>query len=111
MLADKKPGAFELEILSMEVIRAAESALDDRPAAKQLMMSAIDGGVPLFNRGDAQGCAELYAFALGKSMEMDGLTAGEQSLIADALTDAARLRATDAAWTLRYAMDSILRSP
>lgn len=111
LLADKQPGPFALEVVSMEVVRGEGAPTGDRAASQQRMVRAIEGGVPMFNRGDTRACAALYASALDEALGLGGLTPGERSLVAEALETAPSQRPTDAAWTLRHAMDSVLRSP
>ena len=108
MLADKNPGRFAVEVVEISVVPATRTGTQPRVEAIQTLVDAIDVGVPLYNRGDDQGCRETYASALAMVRSLDVLTPGEHSLIDEALQTAIRQNARDAAWTLRYAMDSIL---
>lgn len=61
MLADGQPGAFRLDVMDIGFEPTA-IPLADSPAG--LIDLAIHHGVPLFNRGDADACAAVYATAL-----------------------------------------------
>ena len=108
MLADKQPGPFEMEILSMEIVRDESLQMIDREPAIAMLLTAIEQGVGQFNRGDHAGCARTYETALSKAIKSQRLTPGEVSIIEEAMDRTHRQSPTDAAWTLRYAMDSVL---
>ena len=110
MLADKVPGPFALDVHAIDLVPGAEPRADSHAQVVQTLMEAVALGVPTYNRGDAAGCRDLYAAALGTVRDDAGLTAGERDVIAEALDQAAAMGPVDAAWTLRYAIDSVLGS-
>ena len=109
LLADKNPGPFALEVVEVQVVRDTARTPPDRGLVRAALATAIERGVPMFNRGDIAGCRDTYAAALGGLVDGTGLTPGERSLVAEALVDATSQAPRDAAWTLRYAIDSVLR--
>ena len=110
LLGDKNPGPFELEVIAIEPIPGAAPRGDTYPAVISALEEAVSRGVPAFNAGDVARCATIYAEALESALAEDGLTPGERGLVSDALSAANGLSPGDAAWTLRYAIDSVLRS-
>jgi hypothetical protein len=106
LLADKNPGPFQLDVLDVRYAPGHREPTRDGSVAK-VLQDAIARGVPAFNAGDTKGCRALYANAL-KGLDSDALTDGEQRRVKDALDTASSQSDTDAAWTLRYAMDSLL---
>ena len=64
MLADKKQGAFSLRILSIEAYGNIAASPTLSSAQKQSLLTAIETGVPLYNRGRTDLCAETYRDAL-----------------------------------------------
>ncbi len=111
LLADKVPGPFVLDVLDVLVVPADSIPSDDRAPALDALQDAIERGVPRFNDGDAAGCRDIYAATLSALAAHPALSPGERSLIREALDQATSQPAPDAAWTLRYAMDSVLRTP
>lgn len=109
MLADKQPGPFALEVLEISAVRGPKGAGGDRASLRKVLSSAVEAGVPLFNNGDALGCRNTYAAALGQVLAQPGLTQGERRTIGAALDAAETQTAADGAWTLRYAIDGVLR--
>lgn len=108
MLADKQAGPFEVEILSLAVVRDERASKSSRHPAIERLSTAIQAGVAKFNAGDHQGCAETYRTALTDVLETGLLTPGEMALVDDALLRSTPQVPMDAAWTLRHAMDSVL---
>ncbi len=110
MLADKQPGAFALEVLEISVIKTNAQPMRNREQALDGFKLAIRDGVPLFNRGDLLGCRDVYRRALTAALQHPGLTPGERSILRAAVAAAADQTSQEGAWTLRHAMDSVLRS-
>ena len=106
LLADKNPGPYQLDILSVEAVDGRRAPTRDGSVQKALS-AAIEQGVPAFNAGDHERCQTLYATALAE-LPAESLTDGEQVRIQATLARAERLSATDAAWALRYTMDALL---
>ena len=111
LLADGKPGPFALEVLAIEPVSGAAKRSAQHPAVIAALKGAVAQGVPAFNAGDHARCRSVYAAALSAAIAAPGaLTPGERRIVSEAL-DAARPQAdTDAAWTLRSAIDSVLWS-
>ncbi|GAB5558836.1 MAG: hypothetical protein SynsKO_04830 [Synoicihabitans sp.] len=79
--------------------------------AKQLLMSAIGRGAPLYNHGNAAACAAVYATAAEALLLMpkDTLAASQRTMLQTSLQRAMRQNSpSDQAWTLREAFDSLL---
>ncbi len=108
LLADKRPGPFELEVLAIEPVRGASEPGPGRDEVVATLGRALDQGVPAFNRGDPARCRDLYVEALSSMAAHPALTAGEQALVAEALARVADQGATEGAWTARHAIDSVL---
>jgi NADH dehydrogenase [ubiquinone] 1 alpha subcomplex assembly factor 1 len=73
------------------------------------LSSAISEGVPVFNRGDVQECADIYQNALVKLSEFDGLIIRDRDEILDVLQQESRVNAQEAAWIYRREIDRLLR--
>ncbi len=110
MLADKQPGPFALEVVEITAVRGEAAQEGDRAVLLQSLARAIEIGVPLFNGGDVIGCRDTYASALGSLLDQPGLSHGERALVEEALTVSEGQSADQGAWTLRHAMDSVLRA-
>lgn len=111
MLADKQPGAFALEILEVTVVAGDNpTALEPRGPVLDSLRAAIELGVRLFNNGDHGACRDTYAAVLNAALGRGALTHGERSLIEESLAKAASQQSEEAAWTLRHAIDSVLRA-
>ena len=82
------------------------------PAVQPSLTAAIAKGVPVFNSGNAQGCATIYRDALSQLAKTGALGKGTWSdrLVKHALSKASKEAPSPAAWTLRRAMDSLLLS-
>ena len=111
LMADKREGPFTVTLKSLRPARfSKETQLSDevRPA----LMAAIERGVPVFNSGNSKGCADIYSAALSTLVKDKKLGQGTWAhLVAtSALARSSSEGPTDAAWTLRRAMDGILRT-
>jgi|GEM_PF-361751 len=110
LIADKRPGPFKVtlsEFKPVKLPKTAQLAADTKP----LLMAAIQKGVPVFNGGDAKGCADIYRDALKAAADKGHLgnaMAWSHRLASAALDKAATETPVDAAWTLRRAMDGLL---
>ena len=120
MLADKKDGAFSLEILSY----SAEQIDSDKPVnsdkqqmptpanvqtVQSLFSMAIDKGAPMYNSGNTEGCAAVYQTAIESVLLLKtDLGNAPKKVLQMALYQANGQNASDRAWTFRYAMDAIL---
>ena len=105
MLADKQPGPFRLDVLSLG-FEATTAPVADSPGG--LIDLAISHGVPLYNRGDADACAAVYATALHALILMPDTMVSrevkdriEQDM--NAMDQDGDASAT--AWGLRHALD------
>lgn len=111
LIADKREGAFRVTLKSIQGARYAKGT---RPSAtvRPRLMEAIERGVPTFNSGDAKGCAAIYTQALASLGSAPHLHPGTwaHQMSQGALARAAKQGPVDAAWTLRRAMDAILRT-
>lgn len=110
LLADKQPGSFSLEVLSIEPVGTYRPRSPGMEAVTTRLRAALAEGVPAFNRGDPQACREVYAQVLREIQEQPALTDGEQAIVHAALERATGQRASEAAWTLRGAIDTVLAS-
>ncbi|MEE2756731.1 MAG: CIA30 family protein [Myxococcota bacterium] len=111
LIADKRPGSFSVTLKQMKPVRRTqrtEVAVDVGP----LLVSAIERGVPVFNGGDAKGCAEIYRKTLKRLVSALKLGRGTwaEQLAEAALAQSLAEPPEAAAWTLRRALDSLLYS-
>lgn len=110
LLADKQPGPFSLELLSLESVPGRSARGPGHGDLVVGLQGAVSAGVPRFNAGDTAGCAEIYTQALNQIRAHPALTPGERAVVEEALAAAADQSSTDAAWTLRGAIDTVLAS-
>ena len=111
LMADKREGPFEVILKSIKPARLSDSNRM-APDVRSKLTAAIEKGVPVFNAGNAQGCATIYRSVLTGLMQGGKLGSANWSngLVKMALEKSLKEDATAAAWTLRRAMDSLLRS-
>ena len=111
LLADGQAGPFELEVLDIEAVPGAHVRGAGYGSVVQALRAAVSAGVPAFNAGDHRRCRALYREALDAALlEVAALTPGERSVMAQALAEARAQADTEAAWTLRHAIDTVLWS-
>ena len=110
LLADGRPGPFSVELRSLDVVGGATPRDASHAAAVAALRKAVTLGVAAFNAGDAGACRDLYASALQGVRASAGLTAGERSIVEEALAAARQQPPREAAWTLRHAIDTVLAS-
>ncbi|PNH07226.1 hypothetical protein TSOC_006318 [Tetrabaena socialis] len=73
------------------------------------LKSAISVGAPVYNSGDVGGCLRTYVSAALEVIEGSTATAGERSLLRDAIERATGADSKDeGAWIMRRAFDTIL---
>lgn len=92
-------------VLSLTLMSSASLTLDE------YLTRAIDRGVPLFNAGNPEACAAVYATALeGVASNPDwGLEVAQRANLADRLeVEAAVGDPSDRAWAYRRLIDAIL---
>ena len=111
LISDKREGSFSVVLKSMKPARL-ENVGRLSPEVRPALVAAIERGVPAFNGGDARGCATIYGDVLAALGAQGKLGQSSWALL---MARAARKRAaregpTDAAWTLRRAIDAILKS-
>ena len=111
LIADKREGEFRVVLKSINPVRhSSKTRLKNDVGAK--LIKAIEKGVPTFNGGDAEGCASIYREVLTQLSQKGHLgkqTWAEQT-VQHALARAKEEDRVSAAWTLRRAMDAVLRS-
>lgn len=108
-LSDKKAGPFRLDILKIEWV---DAALAESFTVEDYLRAAISRGVPLYNRGDANACADVYETALGALLLLpeDRLTEPSRKTVRSVLAAAAvQVSADEKAWTLRRGIDDLLK--
>ena len=115
MLADKKPGAFALEIqgLKLEGEAGQDVASKDKVWVLQTFEAALLEGVPLFNSGRPGACAAVYQGAIERVLALDAspLDAPLKKVLASGLSQAQEDAGDEArAWTLRGAIDQVMRT-
>lgn len=82
-----------------------------RRDAVHVIAMTIDRGVPMFNRGNANGTVAVYMAATDKLIRFGGLDAEERARLQTGLNAAASARSSNAAaWELRYALDDVSAS-
>jgi hypothetical protein len=117
MVADGQEGAFDLEIRSIAAVASAGGApKGTEPGVDKAIQStfaaAIRLGVPAFNGGDAGRCRAHYQTAIESVLLLspEGISDSQKALLQAALVESARQGDVDAAWTLRRAMDLVMRT-
>jgi monofunctional biosynthetic peptidoglycan transglycosylase len=115
MLADKQPGPFKLRILEISPTGPTQTAvietISETSGIVELFTSAITEGVPLFNIGEPDRCADIYQTAIVSVVLLaaDKLSDAEMQILTGALQSAkGRINQADRAWVLRKAMDSVM---
>ena len=115
MLADKKEGPFSLHITQISTIQSDGEDTPTQPPREASAMSAltlaIERGVPLFNAGDADRCADIYTTAITTILlaAPDELNNEQTQAFVSAVQSAEReADAVERAWILRRAMDSVM---
>lgn len=77
----------------------------------QLIELAIERGVPIFNKGDVDGCAVVYEVTVQALRGMEGVPNVSQKVFSQALAEAAAANSSrDRAWILRKALDTTWES-
>ena len=82
MLADKKPGPFAMTIQKIaphqsENFEPAPEIGDAESSVGQVFAMAIEEGVPLFNAGEPERCADIYRTAIASVLLLKGETMEE----------------------------------
>ncbi len=115
MLSDKQEGTFSLAIKEIQTMARAEDASEDNPrddsSVAAIFQTAITSGVPLFNAGRPEQCAEVYDSAIASVLMLpdDQLTARSRALREQARDRADSEQDPSAkAWVYRHAMDWVL---
>ncbi len=113
LLADKNPGSFEIEIETIHVRFYEEKTTDSilPQQAPDIFMDAISKGVPMYNRGNVKGCAELYENAISTVLQdWKESLAEEKSRKLQQTLNASKIAKSDSqkAWILRHGMDEML---
>ena len=111
LISDKRPGAFRVVLKSVKPVLRTEKTrvAGDTPGR---ITAAIERGVPLFNGGDAKGCATVYRGLLESLVKEGKLGVGTWSerLVRATLAQAATEAPIPAAWTLRRTLDRLYMS-
>ena len=115
MLADKKEGPFSLHIAQISTIQPESEdttpRLPSEASALSALSLAIERGVPLFNGGDADRCADIYTTAITTILlaAPDQLSSEQTRTFVTAVQSAEQTEdAVERAWILRRAMDSVM---
>lgn len=115
MLADKKPGRFSLALLEIASIDRAEGGESTDSSTPQsvsyVFQEAIEQGVPLFNGGEPERCADIYSTAIVTVLLLVPETMSiEGRGVLKAALNQSRLAGSESerAWILRRAMDQII---
>ena len=109
MIADKQEGSFQVVVKSMQPMRHGPKTRVANEV-KPSIVAAIERGVPVFNKGDAQGCADIYRDTLEMLMQEGAFGQGTWAaqMVAQALVKSQKQTSFEAAWTLRWAMDRMM---
>ena len=104
MLSDKQPGTFSLHIDEIVVVEGRAPAPVLSREHRQMLLDAIDKGVPLYNQGLIRPCAQLYVSRL-QEIQLE---------LADPWLEEALMMPKSAnngqskAWLARHIMDQLL---
>lgn len=108
-LSDKKEGPFKLEILSIQSVAGELAGPAPTVSASELILLAIERGVPLFNEGSPGGCRAVYELACQALL---GLPEVPEAARKDLSNSLRQMRNSpdeaERAWILRYALDRTL---
>ena len=115
MLADKKPGRFSLALLEVTGVEG-ESKSEDASSLRARSVSyvfqeAIERGVPLFNGGEPERCADIYSTAIVNVLLLvpEKMSGQDRLLLKNALNKSRRAETQEErAWILRRAMDGVI---
>jgi uncharacterized surface protein with fasciclin (FAS1) repeats len=105
--ADIRASNGIIHVIDKVLIPPREAAPELKP--EELVLLAIDRGVPLFNDGNPAACAAVYEVTCEALRVMPGVAKKSREDFANTLTKArAETSATRKAWILRYALDRFL---
>jgi monofunctional biosynthetic peptidoglycan transglycosylase len=117
MLADKQPGPFMLQVVEISPTDSGQisdtQAIQTETRIYELFAAAIKEGVPLFNSGQPDRCADIYQTAIVSVVLLapDKLSDAQMLLLTGSLQSAKRATdQADRAWMLRKAMDGVMLS-
>lgn len=102
MLADKKQGKFSLRLLAAQTYGERPSPPSITESQQRSIENAIAIGVPLYNKGDIDGCANEYERVLSQIHQE------ENSAWIEELFDHAPSNANDRAWWFRHMLNLLL---
>ena len=111
LIADKRQGPFKVTLKSLKPAHFSDETRSPK-ALGSTLRRAVQEGVPLFNKGNHKGCALIYAKALQTLVDTGQLKpkTWARRVCLHALGRAKAQADTEAAWTLRRAIDALLRS-
>jgi len=109
LISDKREGTFRVTLKSVKPVKH-NATTRIAPGVRDALIAAIKRGVPVFNAGDAKGCATIYRDVLKTLVKRGQLGSGTwaKRLTAAAIDRSLLQSPTPAAWTLRRAMDALL---
>ena len=81
-----------------------------RVDAEQMIISAIQNGVPMFNQGHHQATTTIYSNTAKALLKDASLLKAERDRLQDALNESAGANAMQGAWMLRFALDEVMAS-
>ena len=81
---------------------------DDHRQLSSVIHKAIEEGAPMYNKGDIQGCYNVYARAAQVAAAMAPASSEAEALKKAALEAAEAKDAKDSAWIMRRSFDAIL---
>ena len=116
MLADNRQGPFALRLREISAFEKkshdAQSQGQPAPSIKVALTRAVEKGVPLFNAGRADRCADIYAATITTLLVASStqLSALHRNRLEKALRDAEDQESQeDRAWILRHGIDAVAR--
>lgn len=102
--------AFD-EQLAAGAIPKAGSPPQGATDAKSVVAAAIQKGVPLYNGGNPDGCAQVYAEAAKRLLDGGSLGSGARATLQRSLDSLQQLPNADSrAWELRRALDAVAKA-
>lgn len=107
MVSDKREGAFELDVISIKLGGQTESSPLSINNPVDFIDMAISKGVPLFNRGDHDACADIYEMTLlaMSMMNDDMISQGLKQQWKILMPQSTAMDPSDKAWALRRILD------
>lgn len=109
-LADKQPGAFQLDVDFIRADQALSGVAPSSAEARNLIELAVNRAVPLFNQGNPEACAAIYEVAMTALVDLAPQVLGNEAVgqLERALAEGqVEKDPSERAWMFRRALDQV----